>query len=95
MLLNHAPLCGKVAAMSVNRCQDSKLPCLAVFIVLTAISSPAQTFADDDSSWVGRKIMTREPGVWIGHSEAEFPRLRLFRRHVYVTELTDLTYTVL
>ena len=85
----------KADSMSVNRCQDSKRPYLAVLIVLAGISSPAQTFADDGRSWVGRKIVTREQGVWIGHSEPEFPRLRLFRRHVNVTELTDLTYTVL
>jgi tetratricopeptide (TPR) repeat protein len=68
---------------------------LAVLIVLTTVFSPAQTIADDNSSWVGRKIMTKEQGVWIGHTEAEFPRLRLFQRHVNVAELTDLTYTVL
>jgi tetratricopeptide (TPR) repeat protein len=65
--------------------------------VLAAISPTAPTFAGDDSSWVGRKIMTREQGVWIGHTETEFPRFRLLQRnvHVNVAELTDLTYTVL
>jgi tetratricopeptide (TPR) repeat protein len=81
--------------MSLNLWRDSKLPCLAIFVVLTAISSPAQTLADDDSSWVGQQIMTREQGVWIGHTTTEFPRLGLLRRHVNVAELTDLTYTVL
>jgi tetratricopeptide (TPR) repeat protein len=41
--------------------------------------------------------MTKEPGVWIGHTEAEFPRLGFgfFQRHVNVVQLTDMTYTVL
>jgi len=70
---------------------------LAIFIAIIAIFAPAHARGDDDNSWAGRKIMTREPSVWIGHTEAEFPRLGfgVFRRHVNVLQLTDMTYTVL
>jgi tetratricopeptide (TPR) repeat protein len=68
--------------------------------MVTALLFPIATLADEGDSWVGRKVMTKEPGVWIGHSQgqSEFPRLaQFFQRqvHVNVVELTDLTYTVL
>jgi tetratricopeptide (TPR) repeat protein len=81
--------------MSLNYRRTSKVASLAIVITLASLITPAVTFADDDGSWVGRTIMTKEPGVWIGHSVTEFPRLQLFQRHVNVTELTDLTYIVL
>jgi tetratricopeptide (TPR) repeat protein len=70
---------------------------MTISMALAAIFSQTSVQADDDSSWVGRKIMTREPGVWIGHSDAEFPRLGFgfFQRHVNVAKLTDMTYVVL
>jgi tetratricopeptide (TPR) repeat protein len=47
----------------------------------------------DDNSWVGRKVMTKEAGIWIGHTGALFRGF--VQRQVYDAELTDLTYTVL
>src|SRR5216683_1325448 len=65
----------------------------ASFITVNALLIPAVALADDDTSWVGRKIMTKEAGLGIGHTET---LLRGFlQRQVYVAELTDLTYTVL
>ena len=56
---------------------------------------PAAALAEDNGSWVGTRIMTRTPGVMIGHSEW-ISRL-FFSRQVYVAdaELTDMVYTVL
>jgi tetratricopeptide (TPR) repeat protein len=66
---------------------------LAVFVATAAFCSPTAIVADDDNSWAGRKIMIKEPGIWIGHTGS---LLRGFvQRQVYDAELTDLTYTVL
>ena len=66
---------------------------VASFIMVNALLIPAVVLADDDTSWVGRKIMTKEAGLGIGHTET---LLRGFlQRQVYVAELTDLTYTVI
>ncbi len=81
--------------MSLNSLQNSKVVSLGLVIAVGALLCPAVLFADDAGSWVGRTIMTKEAGVWIGHSATEFPRLQLLRRHVNVAELTDLTYIVL
>jgi tetratricopeptide (TPR) repeat protein len=66
---------------------------LAAFIATAVVFTPAATLADDDNSWVGRKIMTKEAGIWIGHTGSLFRGL--VQRQVYDAELTDLTYTVL
>jgi tetratricopeptide (TPR) repeat protein len=68
--------------MTVNLRQS-----LALLIAVTGLFSGTAAWADD-GTWVGRKIMTREPGIWIG-------RTGLLRRQVYVAELTGLTYIVL
>lgn len=81
--------------MSLNFRQTLKVASLAIIIAVATLFSPLALFADDDNSWVSRRIMTKEPGVWIGHSATEFPRLQLLRRHVNVAELTDMTYIVL
>jgi tetratricopeptide (TPR) repeat protein len=66
---------------------------LVAFVTAAALFSPATTLADDDNNWVGRKIMTKEAGILIGHTGS---MLRgLLQRQVYDAELTDLTYTVL
>jgi tetratricopeptide (TPR) repeat protein len=56
---------------------------------------PAAARGDDNDSWVGERIMTRMPGVTIGHSG--WVSGLLFSRQVYVAdaELTDMVYTVL
>ena len=81
--------------MSLNRCQRPKYKSMMVLSAVILLSTTSASA--DDSSWVGRKIMTREPGVWIGHTASEFPRLGFgfFQKHVNVAELTDMTYTVL
>ena len=66
---------------------------LAALVATAALFSPAATFAGDDNSWVGRKIMTKETGIWIGHTGSVLRGL--LQRQVYDAELTDLTYTVL
>ncbi len=81
--------------MSVKLRQTLRFVLWAVIAMAVLVSIPGRTLGDGDDSWVGRKIMTREPGVWIGHTATEFPRLGFLRRHVNVAELTDLTYTVL
>jgi len=69
-------------------------PVIWVAIVASVtLSSPAATLADDDASWAGRKIITKEPGIWIGHTGSLFRGF--VQRQVYDAELTDLTYTVL
>jgi tetratricopeptide (TPR) repeat protein len=56
---------------------------------------PAAALGEGNGSWVGERIMTRTPGITIGHSEW-ITRL-LFSRQVYVAdaELTDMVYIVL
>jgi tetratricopeptide (TPR) repeat protein len=69
----------------------SECGCAAVIVSL-AFLWPATVHADEDS-WVGRKVMTKEAGIWIGHTGS---LLRGFvQRQVYDAELTDLIYTVL
>jgi tetratricopeptide (TPR) repeat protein len=66
---------------------------LAAILAMAALFTPAVTGADDDNSWAGRKIMTKDAGIRIGHSVS---LLRGYvQRQVYDAELTDLTYTVL
>ncbi|HEV3117099.1 MAG TPA: tetratricopeptide repeat protein [Gemmataceae bacterium] len=48
----------------------------------------AAAFGGDERSWVGRKIMTRKAGTWMGHTDWS-------GRQVYSAELTDMVYTVL
>jgi tetratricopeptide (TPR) repeat protein len=81
--------------MSVKLRQTLKFVLLAVIAMAVLVLSRGRALGDGADSWVGRKIMPKEPGVWIGHTVTEFPRLGFLRRHVNVVELTDLTYTVL
>jgi tetratricopeptide (TPR) repeat protein len=51
---------------------------------------PAAALGQDRGTWAGQKIMTRRAGTMIVQTYAGL----IFRRQVYVAELTDMVYTV-
>jgi tetratricopeptide (TPR) repeat protein len=61
---------------------------LAALVLVGTLLLPAASFGDDNDSWAGRRIMTKQPGIRIGHTDE-------FGRQVWVAELTDMVYTVL
>src|SRR5690242_15181781 len=64
---------------------------LAVCLLAVALFPSIALCREDNGSWAGEKIMPRRAGTMIGNTSIGL----LFRRHVYVAELTDIVYTVL
>ncbi|HEY1859032.1 MAG TPA: tetratricopeptide repeat protein [Gemmataceae bacterium] len=60
----------------------------AALLLVGVFAHPPGAFADDNTPWVGQRIMIKKAGVRIGYSDDA-------GRQIYVAELTDLVYTVL
>jgi tetratricopeptide (TPR) repeat protein len=68
-----------------------RLHVLAAFAFLAALLLPGVARGEDNKSWTGQKIMTRQAGVTITYTRTgRFG----FRRQVFAVELTDMVYTV-
>jgi tetratricopeptide (TPR) repeat protein len=81
------------SSLSIFSKVRSSFPARSLGACLLAAAMFASTAArgEDNGSWAGQTIMPRRAGTGIGQT---FTGL-LFRRQVYVAQLTDMVYTVL
>jgi tetratricopeptide (TPR) repeat protein len=83
-------ICGLAVEAPISR-PERRFHVLATCALLAALLLPAAARGEDEKSWTGQRIMTRNPGVAITYTRTgRFG----FRRHFWV-ELTEVVYTVL
>ena len=83
LIVNSTPL-----EPPMNKSISSRRSVAPAAALLVLLSVPDGAFAADDQTWVGDRVVIKQSGVRIGHTDAA-------GWQVYVAELTDVVYTVL